>query len=152
MGNFSVIKKSANQVEYQGKVYTCNGERIFMDDQVRWLYRTKRGLDCDILVCDDRYAEEPEFTHLTKLPSGCYSVPSDNTITHEYVDLGLPSGTLWATCNIGANSPEEAGLYFAWGETQGYTAEQVGDEEEATSIEEVVAKEETETTEESEEE
>ena len=45
---------------------------------------------------------------------------------HEYVDLGLPSGTLWATCDIGANSPEEAGLYFAWGETSGYTAEQVG--------------------------
>jgi hypothetical protein len=39
---------------------------------------------------------------------------------HEYVDLGLPSGTLWATCNIGANSPEEYGDYFAWGETEGY--------------------------------
>ncbi len=37
---------------------------------------------------------------------------------HEYVDLGLPSGTLWATCNIGANSPEEYGGFFAWGETQ----------------------------------
>lgn len=36
---------------------------------------------------------------------------------HEYVDLGLPSGTLWATCNVGANSPEEVGDYFAWGET-----------------------------------
>ena len=36
---------------------------------------------------------------------------------HEYVDLGLPSGTLWATMNIGANSPEEYGDYFAWGET-----------------------------------
>ena len=36
---------------------------------------------------------------------------------HEWVDLGLPSGTLWATCNIGANSPEEYGDYFAWGET-----------------------------------
>ena len=46
--------------------------------------------------------------------------------THEYVDLGLPSGTIWATCNIGANSPEEDGLYFAWGETQGYTSGQVG--------------------------
>ena len=33
-----------------------------------------------------------------------------------YVDLGLPSGTLWATCNVGANSPEEYGDYFAWGE------------------------------------
>ncbi len=36
---------------------------------------------------------------------------------HEYVDLGLPSGTLWATCNIGATSPEQYGCYFAWGET-----------------------------------
>ena len=44
---------------------------------------------------------------------------------HEFVDLGLPSGTLWATCNVGATSPEQAGLYFAFGETTGYTAEQV---------------------------
>ncbi len=41
-----------------------------------------------------------------------------NAISHEYVDLGLPSGTLWATCNMGANSPEEKGDYFAWGETE----------------------------------
>ena len=36
---------------------------------------------------------------------------------HEYVDLGLPSGTLWATCNVGAATPEGCGDYFAWGET-----------------------------------
>ena len=36
---------------------------------------------------------------------------------HEYVDLGLPSGTLWATMNVGASSPEDYGDYFAWGET-----------------------------------
>ena len=42
---------------------------------------------------------------------------------HEYVEIG---GLKWATMNIGANSPEECGLYFAWGDTQGYTAEQVG--------------------------
>ena len=44
---------------------------------------------------------------------------------HSFVDLGLPSGLLWATCNVGADSPEQAGLYFAWGETEGFTAEQV---------------------------
>ncbi len=38
--------------------------------------------------------------------------------TREYVDLRLPSGTLWATCNVGANAPEEYGDYFAWGETE----------------------------------
>ena len=37
---------------------------------------------------------------------------------HAYVDLGLPSGTLWATCNVGATTPEGYGDYFAWGETQ----------------------------------
>ncbi|MCM8873375.1 MAG: fimbrillin family protein [Paludibacteraceae bacterium] len=36
---------------------------------------------------------------------------------HDYVDLGLPSGTLWATCNIGAENPEDYGDYYAWGET-----------------------------------
>ena len=36
---------------------------------------------------------------------------------HEWVDLGLPSGTLWATCNVGASNPEDYGSYFAWGET-----------------------------------
>ena len=35
---------------------------------------------------------------------------------HDYVDLGLPSGRLWATCNVGAETPEDYGYYFAWGE------------------------------------
>lgn len=43
-------------------------------------------------------------------------IPSINV--HEYVDLGLPSGLLWATCNVGATSPEDYGDYFAWGETE----------------------------------
>ncbi|MCQ2259484.1 MAG: hypothetical protein MJZ41_16085 [Bacteroidaceae bacterium] len=40
--------------------------------------------------------------------------------THEYVDLDLPSGTLWATMNVGAESPEDYGNYYAWGETKAY--------------------------------
>ena len=36
---------------------------------------------------------------------------------HEYVDLGLPSGLKWATCNVGATTPEGYGNYYAWGET-----------------------------------
>ena len=53
------------------------------------------------------YGEEVNFTTLDSSSGG-----------HDYVDLGLPSGTLWATCNVGANAPEEYGDYFAWGETQ----------------------------------
>ena len=39
----------------------------------------------------------------------------------QYIDLGLPSGTLWAKCNLGANCPEESGLYYQWGSTEGYS-------------------------------
>ena len=44
---------------------------------------------------------------------------------HEYVDLGLPSGTLWAIANVGATSTGGCGAYYAWGETtpkSSYTA------------------------------
>lgn len=41
---------------------------------------------------------------------------------HDYVDLGLPSGILWATCNVGAETPEDCGDYFAWGETEPKTS------------------------------
>ena len=41
----------------------------------------------------------------------------DTNVTHDYVDLGLPSGILWATCNVGATVPEGLGDAFAWGET-----------------------------------
>lgn len=51
-------------------------------------------------------AEVDSITHDKNLNNG-----------HEYVDLGLPSGLLWATCNVGASKPEEYGDYFAWGET-----------------------------------
>ena len=50
------------------------------------------------------------------------AVSSDNTEqieeVHDYVDLGLPSGVKWATCNVGASCPEDYGDYFAWGEIQ----------------------------------
>ena len=39
------------------------------------------------------------------------------------VDLGLPSGTKWANMNVGAEKPEDYGLYFAWGETVGHTGD-----------------------------
>ena len=47
--------------------------------------------------------------------SGCKKDNVDGTV---WVDLGLPSGTLWAFCNVGATQPEGYGDYFAWGETE----------------------------------
>lgn len=49
---------------------------------------------------------------------GSVFAAGSDTGVGEYVDLGLPSGTLWATCNVGASCPEEYGTYYAWGETK----------------------------------
>ena len=41
---------------------------------------------------------------------------------HDFVEIG---GIKWATCNIGAKKPTDPGLYFQWGNTKGYTAEEI---------------------------
>ena len=53
-------------------------------------------------------------------PTDTTSTPTDTTATpvpDGYVDLGLPSGLLWASCNLGATTREGYGNYYAWGET-----------------------------------
>ena len=52
--------------------------------------------------------------------------PTPPTPSHDYVEIG---GIKWATMNVGANSITDTGLYFQWADTQGYTADQVGDGE-----------------------
>ena len=60
------------------------------------------------------YGDEISFT-TEEEEEGCE--PDGEIAGHYYVDLGLPSGVKWATCNVGASSPEDYGDYFAWGET-----------------------------------
>ena len=55
------------------------------------------------------------FVHVTETTTVYFSGEGH---INDYVDLGLPSGLLWATCNVGADTPEAYGDYFAWGETQ----------------------------------
>lgn len=59
-------------------------------------------LTVDIPIAVDPYPEYPTYNG------------------HQYVDLGLPSGTKWATMNLGANSIIDTGLYYQWGDAQGY--------------------------------
>lgn len=67
--------------------------------------------DGDVLVYNGRTGKW-EARHIN------FGGSDDNTEEiPEYVDLGLPSGTLWATCNLGAETPEGYGDYFAWGES-----------------------------------
>ena len=58
--------------------------------------------------------------------------PKPKTNGHDYVDLGLPSGTLWATMNVGASKPSDYGLYFQWGDVKGYSKDQIGKDKQFT--------------------
>ena len=66
--------------------------------------------------------DKPNMSLVTET-GNVYSL-SVGGVTYEYVDLGL--SVKWAKCNVGAEKETDAGLYFAWGETTGYTASQVG--------------------------
>lgn len=57
------------------------------------------------------------ITLMMVVAAGCTKPDSVIEFDHDFVDLGLPSGTLWATCNVGAETPEDCGDYFSWGET-----------------------------------
>lgn len=110
-----------------GRKYTSkvNGNSIFLPAAgYRWegnLFNTGK--------CGDYWTstQQPfhfEFNELTGAIFSPYTGLSIRPVRSPkpkeiYVDLGLPSGTLWASCNIGASKPEEFGDYFAWGETQG---------------------------------
>lgn len=64
---------------------------------------------------------EPTYSNSSSAPAKAQAVvstPAKNAGAGTAVDLGLPSHTLWASCNVGANSPEEVGSYYAWGEVR----------------------------------
>ena len=82
----------------------------------------------------DTTAELTTFSATTDFGRPHVSLTEDDSKVHyfgdtynepEYVDLGLPSGIKWATCNLGASSSEQPGKYYAWGDTTGYTGEQI---------------------------
>lgn len=62
------------------------------------------------VIVKDKSAPDQRQTQSSSSKTG-----NDNG--HEWVDLGLPSGTKWSTCNLGASGPTENGNYYAWGET-----------------------------------
>ncbi len=71
-------------------------------------------------------AEVKEVASSLKLNSDTFNVTVNGNevkaIPEGYVDLGLPSGTLWAKCNLGAQHEWESGKYYQWGDTVGYYA------------------------------
>ncbi|MBR4974349.1 MAG: PEGA domain-containing protein, partial [Bacteroidales bacterium] len=125
-GNYTVeiSKKGYEKLSY--KVQLHEGATYRATDKLRPVEsqslseRIKEAIENDTL--NITHAQEEEFKSILaeELKSSLAgSKTKSGTINgHEYVDLGLPSGLKWATCNVGANSPEEYGDYYAWGEIE----------------------------------
>ena len=101
------------------QAWTCDFFSFLYDKFVRcvgacYVYCIPYNDDTKHLV--DKKSEAPEYYRYWE--SETKEECTDNKINgREYVDLGLPSGLKWATCNVGASSPEDYGNYYAWGET-----------------------------------
>lgn len=79
----------------------------------------------DSTVAEKVKPENKPYVAYSKIDGVVYTViPEEPTSAYQMVDLGL--SVKWADRNVGASSPEDAGLYFQWGDTVGYTADQVG--------------------------
>ena len=116
-------------------VLALDGVSTTSDDPVLTLYMMLPPADhssqtwtIDVLGADQAYSATLTSANMvagkaysrTASPAAA-SVAEENG--HAYVDLGLSSGTLWATCNLGAEHPYDYGNYYAWGETKGYGEE-----------------------------
>lgn len=131
-----------NPLSFKGKMYYCIAEientmRImtYTDDKFKAIRKAIEALAGENAKLDDildnmtkiveaiktgntsekeGWAEIAKQLELLKAAAGI----GGSTDKVEYVDLGLPSGNLWAKCNLGASAPEAYGDYYAWGETK----------------------------------
>ena len=100
-----------NPFTYNAYVYrrTSDGELVPME-----VMMYDENGDLQTITCGPIAPMQGFFVHLTEETTVSFR---GRAHINDYVDLGLPSGLLWATCNVGADSPEDYGDYFAWGET-----------------------------------
>jgi len=100
-----------NPFTYNAYVYrqTSDGELVPME-----VMMYDANGDLQTITCGPIAPMQGFFVHLTETTTVSFR---GRAHINDYVDLGLPSGLLWATCNVGADSPEDYGDYFAWGET-----------------------------------
>ncbi len=114
--NYSLRKNTTTLVDFlvvpTGKELAISGDRGIRATL------TIDGLDYSFLIGATNTEAGQQYTYpitVNRL-TGPHGEVYDGD--YAYVDLGLPSGTLWASTNVGASSPADNGNYFAWGETK----------------------------------
>lgn len=110
------------------KKYTLSCSQVKLDDSTTSFHIVvptgvwNKGLTVDIYDDNDVKIYTYSVSNSVSFAVGkMVLLPLNNVgilANHDYVDLGLPSGLKWATCNMGASKPEECGDYFAFGETE----------------------------------
>lgn len=136
------LKYPDDPLSYKGKLYYCIGEiegtlryMTYTDDKFKAIRKAIEKLAGENAKLDgildnmtkiveaiqagntsekEGWAEIARQLALLKAAAGI----GGSTDKVEYVDLGLPSGNLWAKCNLGASAPEAYGDYYAWGEVE----------------------------------
>ena len=136
------LKYPDDPLSFKGKIYYCIAEiedtmryMTYKDDKFRAIRKAIEALAGENAKLDgildnmkkiveaimsgntsekEGWAEIARQLALLKAAAGI----GGSTDNVDYVDLGLPSGNLWATCNLGASSPEQYGDYYAWGEVE----------------------------------
>ena len=109
--NTAVVKKDVATISLSGKTLTVTG--VSEGTAYMGVYDTQNKLMALVKVIVTTGGDTPgpggDITAYTSCP--------DDHHPH-LIDLGLPSGTKWACCNVGAGKPEDYGGYYAWGETE----------------------------------
>lgn len=136
------LKYPDDPLSYKGKLYYCISEiegtlryMTYTDDKFKAIRKAIEALAGENAKLDgildnmtkiveaiqagntsekEGWAEIARQLALLKAAAGI----GGSTDKVEYVDLGLPSGNLWAKCNLGASAPEAYGDYYAWGEVE----------------------------------
>ena len=109
--------------EYNGKTLIVQSDGMYATCTIKSLTSSKMKMFIDYLIVQANV----EFERVDALPGEKSSSGSNSGVTypvfksgtesgHDYVDLGLTSGTKWATANVGASNPQDYGNYYAWGE------------------------------------
>lgn len=126
--SFNLGSKSFTSSSSALELSTAQQGEEYSSGYVYGFYSDENTREIKLTTDDARYARTFPLSMLQVGKSGYITAPTaDNnegweaaigTLNgHVWIDLGLPSGLKWATCNVGANSPEGYGNYYAWGET-----------------------------------
>ena len=120
----ATVKLDSNVFTIEGVVDTLRGDVNAIKGRLNTLETNVTNLDSKYNYLDTTVINlQDQITilqgQITTLQGQISSIP-----TMEFVDLGLPSGTMWAKCNIGASTETDYGNYFMWGSTTPNTADE----------------------------